>query len=103
MINDYNEEDWTDTPDPHQEAFNNLFGESMVDFKAFFKAGDFDKDRSPEHYEKLGRTLAEIYQTDFEEDNGHFKNQCDHHVTRARDITDSALAKAMGLHLNGGK
>ena len=99
MINDFNEEDWTDIPDPHEETFKNLFGDSNIDFKASFKPGDFDKDRTPEHYEKLGRTLAEIYQTDFEEDNGFFKNQCDHPVTRACDITDSTLAKAMGLHL----
>ena len=92
MINDYNEEDWTDAPAPHEETFKKPFGESLVDFKAFFKAGDFDKDRSDEHYEKLGRTLAEIYQADFEEDNGHFKNQCDHPVTRACDIKDSMLA-----------
>jgi len=101
MKYEYSNYDMADVSDEytaidHKLTFQDLFGKCAVDFEAFFNPGDFDQDRSAEHYENLGRTLADLYQLEFEETHGYFKNECDHPVSRACDIKDSLLAKALG-------
>lgn len=102
MKDEYSNYDISDVVDEytsidHKQTFQDLFGKCAVDFEDFFKPGDFDQNRSAEHYENLGRTLANLYQLEFEETHGYFKNETDHPVSRACDITESAFAKAMGF------
>ena len=84
--------------DHHKEIWNELFGSSQVDFRAYFPVGSFDEHRdSPEHLQDLGLRLVQLYRSSFEDDNGYWQDEttapC---VYRACDIRDSLLSKALG-------
>jgi hypothetical protein len=83
--------------DHHKEIWEELFGSSQVDFRAYFPVGSFDEHRdSPEHLQDLGLRLVELYRSSFLDDNGYWQDETTAPVYRACDIKDSLLSKAMG-------
>ena len=80
--------------DHHKEIWDELFGSSQVDFRAYFPVGSFDEHRdSPEHLQDLGLRLVELYRSSFEDDNGYWQDETTAPVYRACDIKDSLLSK----------
>ena len=82
--------------DHHQEIWDELFGASQVDWRAYLPHGSFDEHKdSPEHFQDIGLRIVQMYRASFEEDNGYWADETTAPVYRACDIKDSLLSKAM--------
>ena len=85
--------------DHHQEIWNELFGASQVDWRAYLPHGSFDEHKdSPEHFQDIGLRIVQMYRASFEEDNGYWADETTApRAFRACDIKNSLLGRAMFL------
>ena len=96
MNNDYNEQDWNNSPtntDDHKFSFDLVFN-GVVDWRCYLPEGWADEvhDNDPEYLADLGLRLITLYRESFVEDHGQpFENEITHRPTRAIDIKDSTM------------